>query len=110
MGRGDEVGKVSEFLKFSEIPASGVTKKWEVLTKDGFMILGCVSWFPAWRRYAFYPSPNKLFDAACMNDISMFLRDETANRKLERKLEKDVVMNGVQEFQVTRTRPKQSGG
>lgn len=43
-----------------------LTKIWNVQTVQGERIIGIVKWWPAWRRYCFFPLPDMLFDANCL--------------------------------------------
>lgn len=42
--------------------------------------LGEVKWYPAWRRYAFFPNESTLYDANCLNEVEKFLKDLMAAR------------------------------
>jgi hypothetical protein len=42
--------------------------------------LGQIKWYPAWRRYVFFPSENTLYDANCLEEIEKFLRELMASR------------------------------
>lgn len=54
-----------------------VTKTWRVLNKYDDIMLGQVRWFSQWRKYAFYPAPDTIFEEDCMRDISDFCEKET---------------------------------
>lgn len=48
-----------------------------VRTKDGSIELGRISWFGRWRRYAFFPARDTVFEHQCLGDIAKFLDDRT---------------------------------
>jgi hypothetical protein len=64
---------------------SGLTQIWEVTSVHTGVNLGKISWYAAWRRYAFYPSPS-LFDADCLQEIAAFLREQMQVRAQDRQL------------------------
>ena len=68
--------------------ASGKTEQWIVAAKDGGAELGEVRWFGRWRKYAFYPSANCVFEQDCLRAIAEFcerqsrqLRQQWSRRK-----------------------------
>jgi hypothetical protein len=74
-------------LQFKECvaPRGWITKVWYVLNASGMLgapsHLGNIRWKSEWRRYWFEPSPSTGFDAACLDEISQFLKQEMAKRK-----------------------------
>lgn len=62
---------------------SGKTQTWVVAAKAGGD-LGEIRWFGRWRRYAFYPLPQTVFEQNCLRDIANFCETET-QRHRERK-------------------------
>jgi len=69
---------------FLTVSQTGKTKIWEVFTKDEPVIaLGAIKWFGRWRRYAFYPEKDTVFEHDCLRDIASFCEAETKlhNRK-----------------------------
>lgn len=54
---------------------TGVTQVWLVFTKATDQmgtLIGTVKWFGRWRKYAFFPEPNMVFEEVCMGEISEF--------------------------------------
>lgn len=47
--------------------------------------LGIVKWFPTWRRYAFFPGAETLFDGTCLRDIAAFVESETEKQRKGRR-------------------------
>lgn len=63
-------------------PTERKTDIYEVWSKDGKSYLGTVSWYAAWRCYAFYPSGrNTVFERTCLRDIAEFLDKLMEERK-----------------------------
>lgn len=65
---------------FSESP-SGKTKVWEVTTADKQYILGYIKWFGSWRKYAFHPQPNTVFEHKCLTDIAAFCEEQSKQKR-----------------------------
>jgi hypothetical protein len=76
---------MAEWCKFqaSGPSKSGKTLLWTVVTyasKDGdgsFTELGIVKWYGAWRKYAFFPAPQTLYEHDCLRQIADFCERET---------------------------------
>jgi hypothetical protein len=45
------------------------------------LLLGKIKWFSQWRRYAFYPTNDKVFDETCLEDIKNYIHDLMEERK-----------------------------
>ena len=67
-------------IKYKEPSKTGKTHIFDVLTSDGGTNLGKIKWFGPWRKYAFFPEQNTLFETDCLSDISKFL-DDLKNKK-----------------------------
>jgi hypothetical protein len=61
--------------------ASGLTRRWVVKSKAGGILLGWIEWHAQWRRYWFCPINNTGFDAACLQEIADFLKEQMALRQ-----------------------------
>lgn len=65
----------------------GRTQRWDVVTKGGSekevggIVIGHVSWWGAWRKYAFFPNAGTLFEEDCLRDIATFLGQRMADRR-----------------------------
>ena len=62
------------YLRFDECghSSSGKTRIWQV--KDVHRnTLGVIMWHAPWRRYAFFPQGDTVYDAGCLTEISAFL-------------------------------------
>lgn len=74
-----------KWIKPVELPkGKGVTRAWRIETVEGGDNLGTVKWWPAWRKYAFFPEPGKLFEPDCLRDLADFCETQTTARKAER--------------------------
>lgn len=65
----------NKFLKFEQVDdgTKRKTKLFAVVSVQGLIILGEIKWFTRWRRYAFYPEADSIYDAACLQEITAFL-------------------------------------
>lgn len=98
-----------KYIQAIEMPVepSRRTKLWRIETKpkagptdpdwvsDGVDVLGVVKWHPGWRRYAFFPLPNKLFEHDCLRDLADFCEENTKLRKAERIAEREAEKAGA---------------
>lgn len=75
---------MAKWIEFIEQPSKGVTKIFKVSAKEGDQTLGIIKWFGNWRKYAFYPEANTIFEKDCLDDISTFLDDLMEQRKLKK--------------------------
>lgn len=61
---------------------SGKTLVYQVLALDDHATsLGLIRWFARWRKYAFYPEANRVFEQTCLCDIADFCEQETKAHK-----------------------------
>ena len=71
-------GKYIIFMLAEEKPKTSI---WDVMTKDTAIILGQVKWYGAWRKYAFFPGAEMIFEEQCLGDIIIFMKTRTAVHK-----------------------------
>jgi hypothetical protein len=65
---------------------SGKTEIWTVFPKDDLTdYLGTVQWMARWRKYAFYPNPETVYEETCMGDISTFIKILTYRHRTNKK-------------------------
>jgi hypothetical protein len=57
------------------------TKIFAVVAKEGGIPLGSIKWFGRWRKYAFFPQPNTVFETQCLTDIVEFINKLMEERK-----------------------------
>lgn len=60
---------------------SGKTAIFTVAAKNGGGTLGSVRWWAPWRKYAFFPRPETLYEQDCLRDIAAFCERETRVRE-----------------------------
>ena len=62
-------------------PYSEKTRRWNVMRAEYPHIkLGEIAWMGSWRKYAFYPEPQTIFEETCLADIAEFLLSATADQ------------------------------
>ena len=59
------------------------TKVYSVTTKSKETELGVIKWYPAWRRYCFFPSSeyDTVWDFSCLHEVATFIKDLMDARK-----------------------------
>jgi hypothetical protein len=60
---------------------SGKTTKHMVRNSDSHYYLGEIKWFGPWRRYAFFPISERVFEEDCLRDIADFCTKLTAGQR-----------------------------
>lgn len=87
----ERVVSVEKWIRFVDEGAtpSGKTRVFRVEAtanhvegEDGDVILGTVKWFSRWRRYAFFPSAETVFEPTCLHDIANFCVDQSAAKRM----------------------------
>lgn len=66
------------YIEFEPVPS--LTRKtgvWSVRSTSG-TALGTVKFYGRWRCFVFYPYPDTLYNAGCLDDIARFCSQETA--------------------------------
>jgi hypothetical protein len=53
------------------------TRTWNVLHRGNREQLGEVRFWPAWRKYVFFPADETLWDSYCLQVIQAFLKEQT---------------------------------
>jgi hypothetical protein len=78
----DEVWQF-EFIQFNRciMEDKRKTEYWEIYSTSNFALLGTISWFGRWRRYAFRPNENTWWDEGCLRLISRMISGRMAARK-----------------------------
>ena len=70
---------------FVVAPPKPKTLVWWVVNKHDDIQLGWVGWFGKWRKYAYYPKPDTVYEWICLREIADFCDAATrAHRKLSR--------------------------
>jgi hypothetical protein len=61
---------------------SGKTNVHQVLALDEYSTtLGVIRWFGRWRKYAFFPESDRVFEQTCLREIADFCEQETKARR-----------------------------
>lgn len=72
---------MSKFIKFIEYTTFGKTSRFRVANKISDSTLAWIKWYGPFRKYSFYPEPDIVFDAACLQDILTFINNLEDERK-----------------------------
>lgn len=80
--------EAGDFLKFVEGPPSksGRTKTWWVVQKQNDIHLGWIGWWGSWRRYAFYPKADTVYEEKCLAQIAEFIIAKTKEHRARIKV------------------------
>jgi len=71
-----------EYLGFTRVPyPERKTGVWNVYNQHSGVVLGQVRWFGRWRRYAFFPNPDTVWDERCLLAVTKFLQAQMERRK-----------------------------
>ena len=76
---------MAKWIEFKEIPAPGVTKRWEICTISTETVIARISWSNGWRRYVLQPGYPTEWEWDCLRDIAEFLEMRTNEHKISRK-------------------------
>lgn len=77
--------RIGEYLVAANVPAEGrKTFIADIRSNEG-VLLGQVKWYGAWRQYAFYPEPDTIFNAGCLQDLDEFLQRVTIAHREKRR-------------------------
>lgn len=70
------------FIKFIEVTPNKKTKVWEIRTNTiPSYIIGHIQWYPQWRKYAFFPHADIVWEEVCLGEISNFIFEKTKEHK-----------------------------
>lgn len=62
-----------KYIYFVEKPSGGKTKVFACINNRSGAQLGSVHWYGAWRQYCYFPAPECVYNAGCLDDISEFI-------------------------------------
>jgi len=74
-------GRDTKWLSIVVLDRTDKTTRYEVRNSENNVLLGIIKWFGAWRKYAFFPYPDTVFETQCLSDITQFLKDLMEERK-----------------------------
>lgn len=70
------------FLTFTETPnPDKKTRVWDVKSASNGSFLGRIDYMSGWRKYAFAPAGETIFDYKCLNEITYFLLTHKDDRQ-----------------------------
>jgi len=69
------------YIRFVEGSPKPKTRTWWVVTRDDDVHLGSIGWFGRWRKYAFWPKPNTVYEEICLRDIADFCVSQTTKHR-----------------------------
>lgn len=74
---------MATWVTFKDVGASesGKTRRWTVYPINGAAPLGGIAWFGRWRKYAFFPAANTVFEHTCLTDIAEWCVSQTKAQK-----------------------------
>jgi len=71
-------------IKFVEGDPKPKTKTWNIWSNKG-AFLGIIKWFGQWRKYAFFPAPETIFEEVCLSEIADFCVEKTKEHRKRNK-------------------------
>ena len=74
-----------KWIRFDQRVSGGKTKVFTCFNKENYNELGTVKWYGAFRKYAFFPENNIVFETQCLRDIASFLDKLMLERKIEKQ-------------------------
>ena len=74
-------GKWIKFILKEQKPK---TQVWSIVAKEDNLELGYIAWFGRWRKYAFFPNNNIVFEPQCLKDIIAFIEKLMQERKADK--------------------------
>jgi hypothetical protein len=78
-----------KWIQFQVIRNTSRTQVWQVAARDfGPTILGEVMWFAKWRKYAFFPENDTVFEQDCLRDLATFCQARNKEHRDHLALEK----------------------
>lgn len=73
-----------KWIDIVKIHDTGKTQVFSILPKgdpESLIEIGQIKWYPAWRKYAFFPEPNCVFESQCLTDIINFINELMQHRR-----------------------------
>ena len=66
-----------KWILFELVKEGEKTNIWQVITKQKpTEVLGIIKWFPRWRKYAFFPTQDTVYENTCLQDIADFIEGQ----------------------------------
>lgn len=73
--------ETKQWLTFTETNDTGKTKVWDIHNADNGSHLGEVKWNGGWRQYVFAPRAHCIWNPACLDQLTEFIREQMAVRR-----------------------------
>lgn len=75
--------QMNKWIKFDKLERDKKYKTsfWVVRVKATEESLGCIQWFNRWRKYAFFPNEDTVYENDCLMDIAKFINEQMKLRK-----------------------------
>lgn len=72
-----------KYINFIEQPIKSPrkTKVWGVRSKGTGEMIGGIKWLSGWRKYAFFPNMETVYEEICLRDIAEFIERVTEEHK-----------------------------
>ena len=77
----DRIENEGKWIVFVLVKEGEKTNVWQVATKDLKEKLGEIKWFPHWRKYAFIPYEETIYENTCLHDMADFIEGQMNLRK-----------------------------
>lgn len=76
---------MAKWIEFEQLPniPGRKTLRFDVWAKDPRFCLGRICWRNSWRKYAFEPKMETVYETTCLKDIAKFLDKIMADRKTD---------------------------
>lgn len=68
-------------------PAKPRTSTWSIFNRYENTKIGTISWFGRWRKYAFHPGNDTVFEEVCLREIAEFCERKTTEHCQKRAQE-----------------------
>jgi hypothetical protein len=74
---------MSKWIRFEHYPPKSghTTSIWIVMTKESDVTLGIIKWLPRWRKYAFFPANDTVYEPDCLRDLADFIKERMEERR-----------------------------
>lgn len=70
-----------KWIEFDLFKAGERTSIWLVRSKENGFTLGFVKWYGPWRKYAYFPNSDTVYEETCNRDIADFIENETKKHR-----------------------------
>ena len=71
---------MSQYITFHKLSDTGKTEVWSVNSQNHGNRLGLIKWYGPWRQYAFWPDAETVWNPACLDDATVFIRGLMSKR------------------------------